>query len=51
MVGHMKATNFLEQRRRIMTTLTPTSIDNKTPKVKRLREDRFVFFLNLDFVL
>jgi hypothetical protein len=33
---------------------TPTSIDNKTTKVKRLREDKFsVFFLffNLGFVL
>jgi len=25
-------------------TTTPTSIDNKTTKVKRLRENRFVFF-------
>jgi len=27
-----------------VTTTTPTSIDNKTTKVKRLREDRFCVF-------
>jgi hypothetical protein len=32
-------------------TITPTSIDNKTTKVKRLKEDRFCVFFCLGFVL
>jgi hypothetical protein len=53
-VGRNEGHHFLEQRRRIMTIVTPISTGNKTTKVKRLREDGFyifLFFFCLGFVL
>jgi hypothetical protein len=48
--GAYESNHFLEQRRRMMMTLTLVSIGNKTTKVKRPRKGGFcVFFLG--FVL
>ncbi len=42
-----ESNHFLKQWRRIVMTKTPTSIGNKTTKVKKLREDGFCVFLFL----
>jgi len=54
MHGTYENKHFLEQRKRIVMKTTPTSTNNETTKVKRLREDRFcvfLFFFGLGFVL
>jgi hypothetical protein len=42
--GTYESNHFLEQRRRIVTIATTTSTNNKTTKVKRLKEDGFCVF-------
>jgi hypothetical protein len=42
--GAYESNHFVEERRRIVTTTTLTSIGNKTTKVKRLREGGFCVF-------
>jgi hypothetical protein len=42
--GTYENNHFLEQRK-IMTIATPISINNKTTKVKQLKEDEFCVFL------
>ncbi len=39
--GTYESNHFLEQRRRIVTTIAPTSTSNKMTKMKRLKEDGF----------
>jgi hypothetical protein len=39
--GPYESNHFLEKKRRMMMTTTPTSIDNKTTKVKRPKEGGF----------
>lgn len=51
--GHNEAydsNHFLEQRMRIVTTVASTSIDNKTMKVKRLKDGGFCVFVFLFFL-
>jgi hypothetical protein len=43
--GTYEGNHFLEQKRRITTIIAPTSMGNKTTKVKRLREDGFCIYL------
>jgi hypothetical protein len=43
--GTYESNHFLKQWRRIVITKTPTSIGNKTTKVKKLREDGFWYFV------
>ncbi len=53
--GHSKtyeSNHFLEQRRRMMTTMSQASTSNKITKVKRSREVGFcIFFFGFCFVL
>jgi hypothetical protein len=39
--GTYESNRFLEQRRRIVTTIAPTSTSNQMTKVKRLKENGF----------
>jgi hypothetical protein len=49
-MGIYESNHFLEQGKRIMMITTLASIDNKTTKVKKLREDKFLFLFFLFYL-